>query len=154
MILEHDFITTRPEEDAFATIGRLLADLGFKEKRNSDGRDFVRGLKRASAARRPSDLPQTVRVEFDRGRVSLGIVLETHGAIKPAHREMLHTLAVVIENVVSRDVSPDIARRPWDLFEAIHKKRRGFLENVMLVILVLLLLVLLVVAIAVNLGGR
>ena len=151
MILEHEFITTRPEEDAIATIRQLLMDLGFKEKRNTDGRDFVRGLKNASTARRPSDLPQVVRFDFDRGRVSLGVVLEIHGKVKPVHGEMMHTLAVAIENAVSRDVPLDVAREPWDAFVAAHPKRRGIVETIMLVFLVVLLAALLAVSIGINL---
>ncbi|HPF37359.1 MAG TPA: hypothetical protein P5081_16485 [Phycisphaerae bacterium] len=150
MILEHDFITTLDQQDAEALIQRQLMEMGFKVKRNSDGRDFVRGLRQASHARRPSDLPQTVRVEFDRGRVSIGVILETYGKAKPVHQDMLHLLAEVLENVVGRGVPAEIARQPWDRFEALNPKRRGCLETGLLIILILLLVVVFIIVIVAS----
>lgn len=150
MILEHDFITTRSEPDAMAMVQRLLTELGFRARVNEDDQafEYVRGLKKAHAAKRPTDLPQFVRIHYDRGRVTLGIGLETHRTPQPRHRELLLILAAVIENVVGRDIPIKVARQPLDAFEAANPKRRGCLEIGLIVVLVVILVALaLVIAI-------
>jgi hypothetical protein len=82
MVVEHSFVTTMEAAEAFRVAGEFLTSRGFRvtdgpRAHESDGaRCEVMGFKcggtAGSRGSRVADLPQSVWVEYDRGRVVVG----------------------------------------------------------------------------------
>jgi hypothetical protein len=95
--------------------------------------EMRRGKASASRAKTVTDLPQVVRVQFDRGRVTVGLSIDTNavwgtqstlgGTSRSAknvqvHTELLTAIAVALEQVVAHGQAPDSATGEWDRIEA------------------------------------
>ena len=147
MVIEHTFVTTMPEEDALRLAADFLAARGFV---NSEGSAFQvqmpagstaggqwsklemeRGEKSATKAKAVPYLPQMVRIEIDRGRVSLAASIAAVGRSfwwgtkeLPAHSnkvrdhlELLTRISNSIEGLLARREAPEAAGAPWDELE-------------------------------------
>jgi hypothetical protein len=69
MVVEHIFITTLERDDALVLADAFFTDLGLQRARSRDGADeWTAGKDRPRAL---SDFKRTVRVDFDRGRITL-----------------------------------------------------------------------------------
>jgi hypothetical protein len=80
MVVEHAFITTLEAPDALRAASQFLAARGFEAANQGafalgpDGwnsLEMTRGKKSANRAKSVVELPQRIRVEWDRGRVSV-----------------------------------------------------------------------------------
>ncbi|MBX3317553.1 MAG: hypothetical protein KF902_11920 [Phycisphaeraceae bacterium] len=94
MIIEHTFVTTLDPDDAFAGADQYLGPLGFE--RPMEGidtsspdhgfREWTRGKDNPAKAKVPTQLPQRLRMDFDRGRVTMAYAVTfTHPAKAAKH---------------------------------------------------------------------
>lgn len=83
MIVEHTFVTTLDDTEAFHATDQLLVPLGFAPvpaARAPDAppapcREWLRGVANPRKAKRPTQFPQRLRLDFDRGRVTLAYAI-------------------------------------------------------------------------------
>ena len=96
MVLEHDFVTTMPEEAAMAAIRHVMIDLGFRLREDPDGERFERHFQASGTAKeKPSDM--TAKFEFDRDGAVIGREAGDVGLADQARRNGLQQSAVVDE---------------------------------------------------------
>jgi hypothetical protein len=153
MIVEHAFITTKEEAEVEATARDLLSMLGFSPAVTPEGTadrlEFSRGRRHArQAIYNLERQPQRVRIEFDRGKVTVAASIEPHGKPHDLHRELLLTLATFIEARVAAGADPTPLRERWDdLHGRIrgHNRRARLPRNIILVLLGLCLAAMVVV---------
>ncbi|QOV88084.1 hypothetical protein [Humisphaera borealis] len=77
MVIEHTFVTTMPVGQALTTAGEFLSARGFQAQAETaftmggawQAIELLRGKAGAGSAKSLSELPQRVRLEWDRGRV-------------------------------------------------------------------------------------
>lgn len=163
MVVEHSFVTTLEAEPALATAAELLQLRGFTRAALVQGApgsapfEMRRGKKAASSARSVSQLPQTVRLYWDRGRVTIALSIEANsvwggqsswGATveKPEkmqmHADLLSGIAVALEQVLAHAQPHQVATAQWDRAEteiAAAAKRRN--RNVFIMVGVFLVIV-------------
>jgi hypothetical protein len=159
MIVEHAFITTRDGAEVQASARDLLSMLGFSPTGPSgparpDHLDLSRGRRHARQAVYRLELqPQRVRIEFDRGRVTVAASIEPHGRPDNLHRELLVMLATLIEERVVGGADPAELRARW---EELHARIQGYNRKKRLprdIILALLILFFVAVVVAVVLSA-
>ena len=73
-----------------------------------------RGVAKASKAKKISDLPQEIRLEFDRGRVNLAASLEEFRKSGELHRDLLLALALMLERAVGNGMALEQAGCDWE----------------------------------------
>ncbi len=81
MVIEHSFVTTLEATQALESSFRFLQSRGFSPNHGDVMRpqatenrlELKRGKENPARARNVSELPQSIRLDFDRGRVSLAI---------------------------------------------------------------------------------
>ncbi len=76
--------------------------------------EMTRGVVNPARAKGVGDLPQRVRVEFDRGRITVAASLEVRGKPGSLHSDMLLALAQSLDRLVAQDFTPSEARLPWN----------------------------------------
>lgn len=152
MVIEHAFITTRESEDTLATASNYLAERGFvaTDQRSFDmsGRwtaiEMVRRNKSAARSASIAEQPMLVRVEWDRGRVSVAASITpknlkqekftgSPAQITPTDLErgpagtamagILFTICVCMELVLTQPV-PRPAIDRWATMDAALERRR------------------------------
>jgi hypothetical protein len=117
----------------------------------------TRGRDNAARARSVEELPQRVRVEWDRGRVTVaayiqafgrsafsvgsGVELPAHSPKVRLHAQLMTAVAQGLELLLAHHQPPDEARRPWDAAAAMiaaDARDRRRKRNVALTVLALL----------------
>ncbi|HPF37356.1 MAG TPA: hypothetical protein P5081_16500 [Phycisphaerae bacterium] len=112
MVIEHDFITKVADEAALACYRRTAEQLGF-EAIDADGTRYRRALREKSRLDRlNSDIG--IHMTVDRGRVSIGVRLDTPDRTGPFHEALCRTLVLLFESVMAGGASLDDARGEWD----------------------------------------
>lgn len=75
MVIEHTFVTTLDAPDALQTASAFLRERGFSPAENDSGTgarlEMSRGKTNPARARSVAELPQSIRLDFDRGRIAL-----------------------------------------------------------------------------------
>ena len=136
MVIEHTFISTLPAEEIMQRAKAYLAARGFA-RLPSDGKTHVlemeRGARRAAKATSIADLPQRVRVDYDRGRVSVAGLIEANAiwggsgsfgfvSERPkkmiVHERMLWAIVLGLETLLAYDRDGQADYTNWDLVEA------------------------------------
>ena len=141
MIVEHVFITTLDGPDALGLAWEFLAYGGFSGfvdptagSRPQNSLDVRRGRESAGKARSIDELPQRVRVDWDRGRVTVAASIEyfqqgsfstgsrneppAHSPKIRPHIELMHAVVGGLEAVLANRMPLDEARRHWSELEA------------------------------------
>jgi hypothetical protein len=134
MLVEHAFITTLDEQTTWSAAADLLRECGFTISRRQDvpGIEAVRGQRTPQQAKTISELPQEVRIAFDRGRVALAIsAQQRHKSTTAVLGDMLVSLAEALENRIARGMPSPEARARWDDIAAriIRDRRRTVRTN-------------------------
>ncbi|MEW6249264.1 MAG: hypothetical protein AB1716_01340 [Planctomycetota bacterium] len=120
MIVEHTFITTLEPGECERLATGLLEACGFRrDSAAQGGLEFRRGAKSPEKAGRPDLAPQTVRVEYDRGRVVVAASLTPARKPSPEQRDLLLTVAGALEAVLAQGRAVDEAQEPW---LAVHQR--------------------------------
>ena len=130
MLVEHTFITTLDGPDAIELAWGFLSEFGFaKVDRDDRSLHVSRGRPKPKSDLSVSDLPQAVRLEYDRGRVDLAVTVSEYKKVEAAHREMALSLVHGLEQMLAHDGDLDKARgrmvsAEFDNAERIRRIRR------------------------------
>ena len=138
MVVEHSFVTTMDETQALDAAAAFLQERGFARAvlPNARGLELQRGKKNSARAKSVSELPQVVRVDFDRGRVSVGISVTpsarwggqsfTNSQVEVTqkdvqnpkrmklHHDMALGIATGLEQLLVNGLAADQAARDWN----------------------------------------
>src|SRR3712207_6576985 len=86
MVVEHVFVTTLEAPDALTRASEFLAAGGFVVQEQKafplggwNAVEVTRGKSNAARAKSVEELPQRVRVEWDRGRVTVAAYIQAFG---------------------------------------------------------------------------
>ncbi len=125
MLVEHSFITTSAPDAALSTAGALLLAMGFTPEPcgEPDCIAVRRGRTQPQRAKKVSDLPQHVRVAYDRGRVNVAASITEYRKADRLHRELLLALAQALEARVGHAATPEVALGDWYLVHANIEER-------------------------------
>jgi hypothetical protein len=142
MVVEHTFVTTLEPADALHRASEFLARHGFSAVTTGGfavgdtqwtGLKMSRGKKLARSAKSVSQLPQMLRLDYDRGRVTLAISITPSGVWgrgrfgsdpKPdskhmrLHTAMLTAIASGLELLLVQKLPLDQTAAQWDAAEA------------------------------------
>jgi hypothetical protein len=155
VVLEHTFITTSDAPRVIEDASLFLQDLGFVVEVMSEATlKARRGCEKPSKAKKVSELPQVVRIDFDRGRVSLAASIQELRKVGDLHRMLLQVIARSLESLLARGMTPDEARVQWDAVDqqieedaaAVRRRSRILLFVLLLCILIPVALVAWVIA--------
>ena len=129
MHVEHSFITTLAYDDYVNGTRATLRSLGFILEMTSDaGIKAVRGAKKAAKAKSVDALPQTVKCNFDRGRVEVAVGVDRRGSYGGALPELqaVLTAQLIEESLKPESLDPQLDPRWLALGADIetHRKRR------------------------------
>ena len=144
MLVEHAFITTDTPDAALLGASTLLTRMGFVCEPCSEPNcvAFLRGRNKPQQAKKLSELPQHVRVAFDRGRVSVAASITEYRKAERLHRELLLTLAAALEANIGRAMAAETALADWNLVhEHIEAQARARRRTKRIVVGVLLAII-------------
>jgi hypothetical protein len=170
VVIEHEFISTLEPTDVMRRSAEYLAARGFEPATDNGGAfaldsggswthmEMRRG-KKASRAKSVSQLPQTVRLEWDRGRVTLALSIGANAAWgggssfslgnvagKPKkmrlHTALLNAIAGGLEDLLGHDRPQQPDYSAWDNVEEeiTRVARRRSRRNALILFVVVLLL--------------
>ncbi len=133
MVVEHTFVTTLGLDAAMEQAWRLLTARGFATGTTGAPRashlELRRGTAKAAQAKSVSELPQVVRMDFDRGRVTVAVSIEASATWGGAsswggvsersqkmtlHARLLTAIANALEGFVARNLPAAEATAEWD----------------------------------------
>jgi hypothetical protein len=182
MIAEHVFVTTLEPPVALTRIMDFLTARGFRPREHTSAAQgpwssvvFFRGRKYAARAKSVSELPQEVRLGWDRGRVTVAVSIRAvarsilpvtasmDGAPElPAsspkarlHTNLILSIAEGLELLLSREVAPAEAAARWEAVEEeIRLDARSRRRKSLVYLFILLALLALLVALLVYVLGR
>jgi hypothetical protein len=125
MLIEHSFVTTLDMPAAMSHAAAFLAYFGFKVQSFEAGRlEAIRGRVRATAAR-VVQLPQTVHLIFDRGRVTIAASIQQRtGDGLPAHAQLMTALVRGLERLLAHQLPFEQAANELRQVEAADPKHR------------------------------
>jgi hypothetical protein len=154
MLVEHTFVTTLEADEALRDAGEFLCGLGFTLRAGGPGElEAARGRQRASTSR-TSQLPQNLKLVFDRGRVTLAAgILAPGGKDKPVHAEYMTALATALEALLVDRCPPEEAAVEWRRLDARLSRfwtRSRKVAAVILIVFAFAVIALVVAAIALS----
>jgi len=143
-------------DEAMARVRSFLVRLGFRIA--STGPDFaeaVRGRKTANT-RKIRQLPQTVKVVYDRNRVTVAASITPRaGRDLPLHTDMMLAVVTGLERLLIQRESVDAAAAEWDVLEASDTSVRTTVDRLgvgcligLVAVLILVALIILVAALS------
>jgi hypothetical protein len=174
VVIEHVFVTTLEPTDALRRAAEFLASGGFESTTSQafsldsawTSLQMRRGRKKAASARTISQLPQNVRLDFDRGRVTVALSIAANAvwggrsffAITSTmdtpenpkkmklHAELLTAIATGLEQSLAGQQPIELARAQWDQAEqavlaAAKRRKRRILIGTFSVILIFVLII-------------
>ncbi len=109
MVVEHEFVTAFEEVDAFDAVEAALRTGYFAVAERHPGRLVMRRGMKKPHARNVADLPQTVRLDFDRGRIEIAAAVVTVGEGQRVHERVGLQLVETVESLLLGDVDMDEA---------------------------------------------
>lgn len=111
MIVEHSFVTILEPARAFDRIEGFLGAYGFTRLGQPTPmiRDYSRGKKNTNAAVYLKDIPQKIRVEFDRGRISFAASIDFRRKEDPLLRDFMVSLAIGLDKFLEGQLALAIA---------------------------------------------
>lgn len=125
MIVEHTFVTTLEARDAFALANDALGHKGFSiaDGVPSRSQQWRRGKKTTNRSRGVLKLPQSLRMEFDRGRINLAACIENDKRRKKKSQALMIAYAESLEALL---VDHRKTEEAFTGSDAVEKKiRRG-----------------------------
>jgi hypothetical protein len=130
VIIEHTFVTVRPETEAFAAAGNLMTLFKFAPRPDPapSAREWSRGKRDARQAYGMTNLPQRLRIHFDRGRVSVAGAVELRHKNQLEARDTIVAMTVALEMLLAQGASPEaasadvLAKQAW--IARVDRRRR------------------------------
>ena len=176
MVVEHVFVTTLEAPDALRMASEFLTGGGFAVQGQNafqlggwNNVELTRGKVNAARAKTIQDLPQRVRIEWDRGRVTVAAYIQAFGhgtwsvgsgvelpANSPKvrlHAQLLTAIAHGLELLLAYHRPPEEAYRAWQQVAALideDARRRKRNSRLLIIVLVLLFAGLIGLAIVAN----
>jgi hypothetical protein len=150
MIVEHSFVTILTPAQAFDVVEGFLGAYGFRRlgPPSPVWRDFVRGKKNAAAVAYLRDVPQKIRIEYDRGRILFAASIEFHRKEDPRVRDFTVGLAIGLDRLLEDQFDSSIAHamvegpsEAIDMRDKKHKFIRVSLVSLLITVLTLPVLV-------------
>lgn len=128
MHVEHDFVTVTPPAEIFQQISTALRAMGFTVESQDDlALSARKGKPKPGKAASVDELPQTVKLRYDRGRVELAVAAELKGktgGVLPEQQALL--IARRLEAAVRPDLNTSHLAKSWnDLLTDINDHRRS-----------------------------
>jgi hypothetical protein len=138
MVIDHQFISTLDAGEVFGFAEAYLSTRGFRRSGTESERwiEFRRGVTASGKAKSITELPQRVRIEFDRGRVSVAAQIEASGRWGGAgsfqisstggnenrkkmvvHEKMLMGMVTGLQALLAHDGIADYTYAAWDAAE-------------------------------------
>jgi hypothetical protein len=171
MVIEHTFVTTLDAAQALHEASSFLGNRGFTASNSSGwpadataGRlEMQRGKENAARAKNVSELPQNIRLDFDRGRVAVALSItpsatwggkswastETGVSAKDVanakkmklHHDLLVSISSGLEDLLVQRAPQEIAVGAWisaegAIADAARRHKRQMLITLLIVILV------------------
>lgn len=170
MVIEHTFVTTLDASEALQAASSFLEQCGFSaaSPTRPSSLEMRRGKSNPGRARSVAELPQSIRLDFDRGRIGLalsitpspawggGSWLNSEVEIKATdqkllkrmklHTDMLIAIAGGLEKILVHRAAADVASREWAEAEeriadaARRRKRRNMVVATCLSLFVAMIL--------------
>lgn len=144
MLVEHAFVTTLEAGPALEEATMLFKSLGFEMEEQSDRLLVARkGVKNAARAKSAAELPQRIRLEFDRGRIQLAATIEEHRKVGDLHRDLLLAMVNLLESRLAKRTPLAEAMAPWQALvekSARAAARRRLISRIIIWGLILVLL--------------
>jgi hypothetical protein len=124
MIVEHTFVTVQPREAVFGAAEELLARLAFRRSTEPGaGRAWCRGHDAANRAHYLNDLPQRVRMDFDRGHVAVAAAVDMGNRRHELPQQLMVALTLALERALALAQPMTQAREDVDRIHARILKR-------------------------------
>ena len=119
MIVEHSFVTTLPAPDAFALAGSMLTARGFGPdgEPTSQSHQWRRGRSSVARAGSTLTLPQRIRMEFDRGRITIGAAVDLDRRRWKRAESLILAYACALEQALTARLDPAAAAAPVETLE-------------------------------------
>ncbi len=115
MLVEHTFVTTYDGPEAMRIARELLVSFGFVPEQESERTlQLRRGIRHPAYAENINQLPQSIVMEFDRGRVTVAAFIQEHRKPTALHNQFVTVIAQVLERLLANREKPMQARQPWD----------------------------------------
>ncbi len=145
MIVEHAFITTMEQDEALSAAWSVLEALHFRRDDGPAGTLVARRGKRKPNARRVLHSPQTVRVEYDRGRVTVAASILEYRKVKSDHRWLMLEILDALQTRLAHDRTGSVRTAGVaDVEAAIARSDRRRVRRLWLLIAALIGLVVLI----------
>ena len=169
MVIEHVFVTTLEAPDALRRSSEFLASGGFVVQGQNafqlgswNGVELVRGKQNAARAKSIEELPQRVKIEWDRGRVTVAAYIQAFaphtftigsGVELPAnspkvrlHAQLMTAIVQGLELLLAYHQPPEEAGRAWQMVrvqveEDARRRRRNRWITVAVVVVIFALLI-------------
>jgi hypothetical protein len=172
VVIEHTFVTTLEAAEALEATSSFLQARGFTMSSaaglaggSSVGRlEMLRGKENPARAKSVAELPQTIRVDFDRRRVTLAVSItpsatwggrswasnETGVTAKDVasakrmklHHDLLVSISSGLEQLLVQRVAPEVAGLDWaEAEERIADAARRYKRRMLIVLLAVILVV-------------
>ena len=114
MIAEHAFVTKLPWPETLVRLRAFLQAAGFRELSLAENLLEAGRGRRQPQAGKIRDLPQLLRIEYDRGLVSAAVEIRTHdGRDRPALAPLVTTLLEALESFLLGAPNPEQAVAAW-----------------------------------------
>ena len=137
MVIEHTFVTTLDAPEALQAASSFLQERGFSTAAPTapSSLEMRRGKTNPARARSVAELPQSIRLDFDRGRIGVAVSITPSAAwggrswlnseveisatdqklLKrmKLHTDMLMAIAGGLEQVLVHRAPADVAARHW-----------------------------------------
>jgi hypothetical protein len=157
MVIEHVFVTTLEAPDALRLASEFLTARGFVVQGQTAFQmggwktlEVARGRKNAARARSIEELPQRIKIEWDRGRVTVAAYIQAYhrasfnigsGVELPAnspkvrmHAHLMTSIVQGLELLLAHRQPMDEAARGWDSAAAVaaedarRRRRRSWIK--------------------------
>ena len=118
MLAEHTLVTTLEAPDAVRLAREFLCVYGFNEvRREEHALHAARGRAKPNQSISVSDLPQSVVMRYDRGRIELAVAVTEPKKVEAAHRDLALALLDGLYQLLAHDGRPDEAHLRMEAVE-------------------------------------
>ena len=182
MVIEHSFVTTLPSREALTAASEMLSRAGFVAETQGAFRigetdwtslQMKRGRSSITRAKDPTECPQRIRLDWDRGRITIaasieprssrrsfyyggvgGMVVASDSRVGRATRDYSDLMILIttsLEALLVQRITPESASQSWYAFqEELKEKARKSRRRGLIVVGVLFSLVILIIVLTIS----